>query len=183
MKRYALFFLIILLNVPYQVQAHNEVIALNNEGVKALNRKERQVAIDDFKKALVLEPTYSLAKDNMVITYREYGRDLSMQHKFQEALAEFHQAAYLSDWPNTNQFIDEAIEKLGKNPNSFADRIEFAEQASKNGDYIGAVVEYHAALKLKNDNEVHKRLSDAYDKLGEKDKAASELEAAKQCAH
>lgn len=184
MKRYAWVLFFYLLVFPSQVQALSEtakeVITLNNEGVKALNRKDWQIAVDDFNAALKLEPDYRLAKDNLVIAYRMHGLDLREQNKLPEALAEFHQAAFLADWPDVRLYIDQTIEKLGKKPNGFVDRLELADRASANGDYVGAIVEYRVALKLKNDAQARKRMADAYDKIGDKDKAAVEYETARK---
>src|SRR5262249_5854173 len=41
---------------------------------------------------------------------------------------------------------------------SFEDRIKLGDQANKNGDFAGEIVEYEAALKIKDDSEVREKL-------------------------
>lgn len=66
------------------------------------------------------------------------------------------------------------IELLGKNPRSFEDRLALADDCVNKNELNGAVVEYRAALKLKDDATTHKKLADVYQWLNEKEKAAAE---------
>jgi hypothetical protein len=66
------------------------------------------------------------------------------------------------------------IELLGKNPRSFEDRLALADDCVNKNELNGAVVEYRAALKLKDDATTHKKLADVYHRLNEKEKAAAE---------
>ncbi|MGH2510403.1 MAG: hypothetical protein ACRDHZ_23760, partial [Ktedonobacteraceae bacterium] len=71
-----------------------ECIDLNNEGVKAINRKDWPLAFQKFEAALKLDPNYKLARDNIVVAHGQYGLELSREHKFAAAIKELHQAAY-----------------------------------------------------------------------------------------
>ena len=67
---------------------------------------------------------------------------------------------------------------LGKNPKNVTHRITLGDQAKAHDDLAGAVVEYRAALRLKNDRETHKKLGDLYRQLDDKEKAVAEYAAA-----
>lgn len=149
-------------------EKQSQCIKLNNEGVLAINNKDWKLAQQKLAAALELDPGYALAKDNLTVMHGQHALQLRQEHKFDDALKEFHQAAYASDY--WNEALCATIEKCGKNPKSFVDRVALAE-AERNNDYIGSAVEYRAALELTNDREVHKKLADAYSKLGEKNKA------------
>jgi tetratricopeptide (TPR) repeat protein len=154
---------------------------LNNEGVIALNNKNWQLASDKFEAALKVDPEYPLARNNIIVMHGQHGLQLRLEGKKEESLREYHQGLYMAD--SQDHFLDEGssitIQRMGKNPKSYADRVNLAEQARAKDDYIGAVVEYRAALELKNDAEVHKKLGDVYNLMGEKDKAAAEYGAAR----
>ena len=49
---------------------------------------------------------------------------------------------------------------MGKNPDSFKDRVELGDEAKRCGDTEGTVVEYQAALHLQKDSGVQKKLDD-----------------------
>jgi tetratricopeptide (TPR) repeat protein len=149
---------------------------LNNEGVRAINDKDWQLAFDKFDAALKVDPEYSLARDNITVTQGQHGRQLRLEHNLAESLKELHQAAYAQ--PYWDQELSITIERIGKNPKSFADRVELADQASAKNDSIGAAVEYRAALQLKDDAQVHMKLGDAYNLIGEKAKATAEYDEA-----
>jgi tetratricopeptide (TPR) repeat protein len=166
-----------------------ECIKLNNDGVKALNQRGWQIACDKFEAALKVDPEYTMARDNLAIAHINHGLQLRQENKLPDALSEFHQAAYTSKSDPTKKpsridiLMSETIQKMGKNPESLADRIELGEQASAKKDYSGAVVEYRAALELKSDAQVHKKLGDLFNLMGEKDKATAEYETAKTMDH
>lgn len=142
---------VLLTMAPTAIAASDaSVIALNNEGVMALNKSNYKLAIQKFLDALKLDPYYQLAKDNLAITHNNFG--LSLRNNPQAALVEFHEALWLG--PNnqtTLQNIEGIIRKMGKDPKSFEDRLSLGVEARKNGDFVGAVVEYSAALKLHED--------------------------------
>lgn len=169
MKRFVVIVLSCLASLG-QVEASShkvdECIKLNNEGVKAILRKEWQTALDDFEAALKIDPNYSLAKDNIAATHGQHAIQLRLEKKLAEAIVELHRAAYVNSYWDTE--LRQTIRMIGKNPTSFSDRAALADEASGNGDYVGAVVEYRAALALKEDALVRKKLNDTERLLEEK---------------
>ena len=151
----------------------SQVDSLNNDGAKALNSSNFQLAIQKFEEALKLDPNYKLASDNLATAYSNYG--LQLRGNSHEALKQFHKALYLNRSNATTwQNIEGVIRLMGKNPKSFQDRVDLGDQARLAGDSIGAIIEYSAALQLKDDPKLHVKLSDAYRVHGEEDKAAQE---------
>jgi hypothetical protein len=63
--------------------------------------------------------------------------------------------------------MDKLIRKSGKDPSSFDDRLKLGDEASNSGDLDGAVYEYTAALKIKQDDAVQKKLDEAIKKQNE----------------
>jgi len=155
----------------------SQVISLNNDGVKALNAGNYQLAIQKFEEALKSDPNYTLARDNLAIAHNNYG--LQLRNNPKEALKQFHKALYLNrSNPTTLQNVEGIIRMLGKNPRSFADRVELGDQARLSGDFIGAIIEYEAACQIKDDPKIHVKLGDVYRVRGEDDKAIKEYVAA-----
>src|SRR6185437_3930872 len=139
----------------------SQVIGLNNDGVKALNSSNYQLAIQKFEAALKLDPNYKLARDNLAIAHNNYG--LQLRNTPAEALKQFHQALYLNmSNATTMQNVDGIIKMMGKDPHSFADRVALGDQARLAADFVGAIIEYSAALKLKDDAKIHVKLGDVY---------------------
>jgi len=73
---------------------NSQVIEINNEGVKALNAGNIQLALQKFAQALKVDPNYQLARDNLAIAHNNYG--LQLQNNPKAAIKEFHQALYLN---------------------------------------------------------------------------------------
>ncbi len=159
----------------------SQVIGLNNDGVKALNSNNYQVAIQKFEAALKLDPTYKLARDNLAIAHNNYG--LQLRTNPAEALKQFHQALYLNmSNATTLQNVEGIIRMMGKDPKSYADRVALGDQARLAADFVGAIIEYGAALKLKDDPKLHIKLGDVYRVRDETDKAIAEYQAAARIA-
>jgi tetratricopeptide (TPR) repeat protein len=152
---------------------------LNDDGVLALDKGNWPVAFDKFTAALLLDPDDVTARENLVIAHSNYGLYLKDKDKL-KALKEFHYAQYLDqDQKSTvTANLRGMIKVIGKDPDNFIDRIRLGDQAKLQGFPIGAVVEYRAALKLKDDPQVHKKLGNVYRLLNQNEKAAAEDEAA-----
>jgi tetratricopeptide (TPR) repeat protein len=159
---------------PCLANPPNEAINLNNAGVKALNNKNWQLAVDKFREAIKLDSTYGTPKDNLIIGQNWWGDALIKEHKPEEALKHFHQALYLKENWHAAENIADTIKAMGKNPRSFADRIALGDQAKSDGDLVGAAVEYDAAVRIKNEPGLHGKIADIYRQLGEPEKAAAE---------
>jgi Flp pilus assembly secretin CpaC len=136
------------------------LIALNNEAVLALEVFDYAKAIELLEKALTLDPTYKSARENLAITYNNFG--LSLQKKPAEAICYFHHAVFL-DATNltTQENLAGIIRKLGKDPNSFSDRLDLGDEALRTQDTKGAIVEYEAALQLREDSAARDSLAKA----------------------
>jgi tetratricopeptide (TPR) repeat protein len=159
----------------------SQVIGLNNDGVKALNSGNFQLAVQKFKAALQLDPTYQLAKDNLAIAYNNYG--LQLQKTPKEALKQFHMALMLNRTNQTTlQNVEGIIRMMGKNPKSFADRVALGDEARLGADFDGAIIEYSEALKLKDDPKIHIKLGDVYRVRDRNDEAIAEYQAAARTA-
>jgi tetratricopeptide (TPR) repeat protein len=157
-----------------------QVMELNNIGVKATFNHDYPLAIQKLEEAVKLDPTYRLARENLGIAYNNYGLQLSALKKQHEALKQFHQALYLDpDNKTTKSNVDCMVLKLGKDPDAFEDRQAIGLQAKEEGDLIGAIIEYSAALAIKNDAGLHQQLGELYRRHGEGGKALSEFQAAK----
>lgn len=146
---------------PAFADASNQVIELNNAGVRALNQQNFKLAISKFEQALKIDSGYELARKNLAIAYNNYG--LQLQKTPMQALKQFHRALALD--PNnatTKANIDGIIKFLNRDPNKFEDRVDLGNSARKSGDFSGAVVEYKAALRIKNDAKIWEKLGDVF---------------------
>ncbi len=159
----------------------NVLIGLNNDAVRAINSQNYQLAIEKLEQALKLDPTYKNAKANLAIAYNNYG--LVYQNNPTEAIKYFHKAVVLD--PNnatTLQNLNGIVQKLGKNPRDFATRVQMGDACRKAADFVGAIVEYSEALKLKDDGPLHEKLGDVYRVRDENDKAIEQYQAAARTA-
>lgn len=140
------------------------LIALNNEAVKAINATNYARAIELLERALEWSPQYEIARTNLGIAYNNFG--LSLQNKPAEAIPYFHHAIFLDASNNTSkENLNGLLRKLGKDPSSFSDRVALGDKAASQGDTKGSIVEYEAALELKEDQSVRESLKKARQKL------------------
>lgn len=164
-------------------------VVLNNEGTIELEilRKQRnegrpvsnaqwQAVFDKFDKALKLTPDFDEARANLAIAHNNKALALSNR---ESALAEFHRSLFFDSGNSTTEAnLNVVLKAMGRHPASFADRVELGDRAALHKDWISAVVEYRAALRLKDDSTVHTKLARAYRRLGDTGKAIAELRAA-----
>jgi Tfp pilus assembly protein PilF len=152
-----------------------EAIYLNNEGVRELNAGDFETAIKTFEQALIVDHTYTYARDNLRIAHNNYGR--SKEKEPEIALREFQKASFLDPKDSiVKDNIEESIKLLKKDPHSFSDRIALAKSFKDNGDLVGAAVEYEAALKIKGDPTTRDSLVEAYQALSKgKDEEAKRV--------
>lgn len=146
------------------------LVELNNEGVRALNNNNYQLAIQKFEEALKIDKDYVKAKENLAIAYNNYGLSLTSNPK--EAIKLFHKALYLSPGNSTSMNnLDGIIGYLNKNPNSAKDREALGDAARLAGDFQGAAVEFEAAARIQANPKVYSKLGDTYRVLGDSDKS------------
>ncbi len=177
----------------------SKVIELNNEAVAAQNKLYRwknhriigltanlkdsdyEAIIHKFAEPVKLDPLYRTARSNLAIAHNNFALFLaSHDHNNEQALREFHRALYVdADNVTTVENLNELLRnRFRLNPKIFRNRTALGDQARTNNDLVGAVVEYRAALKLRDDATIHKKLADVYKLLDEKDKAVAEYAAA-----
>ncbi|MBS2009575.1 MAG: tetratricopeptide repeat protein [Cyanobacteria bacterium SZAS TMP-1] len=150
---------------------------LNNDGVKALNAQNYQLAIQKLEQALQLNPNYERAKTNLAVAYNNYG--LVFQNNPTEAIKYFHKACLLD--PNSvtsTTNLNGIIQKMGKNPRDFATRVALGDACRKSADFVGAIVEYREAVKIKPDAAINEKLGDVFRVRDENDNAIAAYQAA-----
>jgi tetratricopeptide (TPR) repeat protein len=134
-----------------------------NVFAKNLTNSDWQSIFEKYKAALKADPQYAVARRNLAVAHNNFALYLAQdKHKRFEALEQFHQALYTEPDQTIIQNMLVLIRRMGKNPDSFGDRVELGDMARTHNDIAGAIVEYEAALKLKRDPEVQKKLNDAY---------------------
>lgn len=141
-------------------------VELNNEGVKALNKCDFEIAIQKLNASLRMYPSYKIGIQNLAIAHNNLG--LSMQESPKEAIKQFHKAVYLDP---DNQIsvlnLDGVVNRLGRDPADFEHRVELGDYAKSVGDECGAIVEYRAALKIRENAEVRSQLDSLMAKMRE----------------
>jgi TonB family protein len=136
----------------------DEAVKLNNQGVHAINDDDFELAAEKFKKALRSAPDYMLARNNLEIAYNNAGLKYSRTSP-ERSLKYFHQAILVNPFDKSpRQNLDEMLIKLGREPNSFDDRVMLGSQAEAEGDYKSAVVEYWFALRYQKDEVLARKL-------------------------
>lgn len=166
---------------PAYAVDQNVLIGLNNDAVRAINAQNYQLAIEKLEQAIKLDPSYKNARANLAIAYNNYG--LVFQNNPMEAIKYFHKAVLLdANNATTLQNLSGIIQKMGKNPRSFADRVAIGDLCRKAADFVGAIVEYGEALKIKDDAPLHEKLGDVFRVRDENDKAIEQYQAAGRVA-
>lgn len=122
-------------------------VDLNDQGVKALEKKNFHQAIQFFKSALSIDREYTLARENLSIAYNNIAIENAATPDV--ALDSLHKALFLDpDNPLTIKNLDGILKRMGKNPKKYEDRIKLAEYAEQRRRSIDALVEYREALKI-----------------------------------
>src|ERR1700733_10302342 len=154
-----------------------QVIFLNNEGVKLLNAGDFQQAISRFEAALKRDPSYQKAREKLTVAHNNYG--LQLRNNLKEALKQFHMALYLNySSATTKQNVEGIIRMMGKNPSLFTDRVQLGDEARRSGDFVGALIEYSEACKIKDDASLHVKMGDILRVREEDNKAITEYQLA-----
>lgn len=129
------------------VKFATEKIAINDDGVRALENGEYTKAIHLFKSALAVDNNFELARDNLSIAYNNFA--IQSVNKPGVALDSLHKALFLDpDNQLTQKNLAGILKRMGKDASKYEDRIELAQDALKHHKTISALVEYRAAVKL-----------------------------------
>ncbi len=163
-KSLPIFTMLICLVVLFSVQAlpvfsNEERVWYNNEGISALNAQDFPLAISMFEQALRIDSSYALAKENLSIACNNYG--IRLQNNPKKAITQFHKSMYFN--PNnttTRHNLELLIIALHKNPKAFKDRLKLADDALKEHDRIGALIEYQQALAIEENSAVRSKLKE-----------------------
>ncbi|MBX3150157.1 pilus assembly protein N-terminal domain-containing protein [Candidatus Obscuribacterales bacterium] len=130
---------------------------LNNQAVLRLKQHEIESAIITFQNAILYDTSYKKAFQNLSIAYNNLGMEQRAQPDL--SLKHFRNSLYLDP---TNQVTMKNFKIMmrmaGRDPNSFSDRVELGDIAFGQNDIAGSIVEYEAALKIKEDETVRQKL-------------------------
>jgi tetratricopeptide (TPR) repeat protein len=144
--------------------ANSRAVQLNDSGVLALARKNYRLAIAKLEEAVKIAPSYKNARENLAIAYNNYG--LALQGNPSEAIKQFHKALYMDPQNEaTNGNFEAIIGYLKRDPSSNVDRVALGEQAIAASDWYGGVIEFNAALQLKDDAGARRKLAFCQGKL------------------
>jgi tetratricopeptide (TPR) repeat protein len=137
--------------------------------------KEWKQVFDKLEEALRVDPDLEAARQNLSIAHN----NKALRCNANGALYEFHQALYYDEKNLTTQCSFAALlAAMKKDASDFSVRVELGDQSCNERDYLGGVVEYRAALKLKDDAAVHRKLGDVYQRMGLDVKAKLQYEEA-----
>lgn len=139
--------------------AEKSPLKLNNEGVAALKQNDFQLAIAKLSEALKLDPSYSLAKSNLAIVHNNLGLSYASKDLI-AAIREFHKSMEISPSAITEKNINDAMKRLGKDPNSAADREALGDIERKQAEFAGAEYEYEKACSIKDSNALREKRGD-----------------------
>lgn len=129
------------------VKFATEKIAINDDGVRALDKGEYTKAIHLFKSSLAIDNNFELARDNLSIAYNNFA--IQSASKPDVALDSLHKALFLDpDNELTKKNLAGILKRIGKDANKYEDRIALGQDALKHRKTISALVEYRAAVKL-----------------------------------
>jgi TonB family protein len=133
-------------------------VELNNEGVRAINKHDLDLAITRLEQAVQLDPEYQLARENLSIAHNNYG--IKLEKKPREAYKAFRRALYVDlDNDTARANLERTFEYLRKHSADFNDRVKMGDRAELDGDIEGAIVEYREALRKKEDVAVRIKLN------------------------
>lgn len=134
-------------------------LVLNNAGVRAVDHKEWTVAIEKLTQAVAVNSGYKLAAANLSAAYNGYALSLEKSDE-KKAFQQFHWAAYFQANHSVTENLGNMMKRLGKNQNSYLDHLHLGDSFKKDGDLISCLIEYKAALRVKNDHHLRIELND-----------------------
>lgn len=132
-------------------------IALNNEGVRALNKSQWEKAIEKLSAAVLVDPKYDLARKNLSTAHNNFGLYL-FNSDDTESFKQFHYAVYFYDGGAPLSNLINMTQRMGRNSQRFEDHLMLGDKFRERDDLISAAVEYRAALKLRFSTAIDKKL-------------------------
>ena len=125
---------------------------------------KQEEAMKKLELSIESDPTY---RDPRSRLSQIYSNAAMYEKDNQKAIRLMHKSVTLAANEDLYADMDKLIRRSGKDPSSFDDRLKLADEASNSGDLDGAVYEYTAALKIKQDDAVQKKLDEAIKKQNE----------------
>jgi tetratricopeptide (TPR) repeat protein len=163
------------------IAASEQVLSLNNDGVNALRANNYELAASKFQQCMKIDPTFKVASENLASCFNSWG--IALQNSPKQAIEKFHKSLFYEPANEvTNKNRQSAIQNMGKDPHSFQDLVSLGKEASLRGDREGCIVEYSAALQIKDDPAVRVELGNAYYLLARIDDAIDQYNTASRCA-
>jgi tetratricopeptide (TPR) repeat protein len=161
-----------LLSATPALCAAPECVALNNQGVIAINKKQWQAAVEALTEALTRDHSYTKAQWNLSLALHGRAVELMQNKNYSAALNDLHKAYYLDVHLGARdanggaaKHINEAIKAMGKDPDIAASHTELAESYLKENNLIGACAEFSLAYNLNGDKAIQDKLNEAIKKL------------------
>ncbi|MBX3137936.1 signal peptidase I, partial [Candidatus Obscuribacterales bacterium] len=103
-----------------------EKVAINDDGVRALESGEYTKAIHLFKSALAIDNNFELARDNLSIAYNNFA--IKSAGKPEVALDSLHKALFIDpDNELTKKNLAGILKRMGKDAANYDDRFALAE--------------------------------------------------------
>lgn len=163
--------LALLSSTPAQCAAP-EFVALNNQGVIAINKRQWQAAVEALTEALKRDHSYTKAQWNLSLALQGRAVELMQNKNYSAALSDLHKAYYLDVHLGARgangsaaKHINEAIKAIGKDPDIAASHTELAESYLKENNLIGACAEFSLAYNLNSDKAILDKLNETIKKL------------------
>jgi tetratricopeptide (TPR) repeat protein len=149
------------LSAEIKSTAQQEKVALSNEAAIALRQRNDKLAVEKQEAVLKIDRDDSAARRNLATALNCVAMEETTSPT--EAINCFHKALFWSPYNSTSLIhLNECIRQSGKNPDDFTTRSNLGDKARKQADFMGAIVEYQQALKIKDDPKIRERLGDVF---------------------
>lgn len=137
-----------------------ELAQVNNEAAEAIKKGKFEQAVKLLQPITEKHPDYEFARKNLTIAYNNYGLKLA-RHNTKDSAEKFRSALYFSPGEATaRRNLNAVIKELGKDPNSYEDRVELGNEQLRAGAPRMAFVEFTEALRLRNTPSVRRKLAE-----------------------
>lgn len=137
-----------------------ELAQVNNEAAEAIKKGKFDQAVKLLQPITEKHPDYEFARKNLTIAYNNYGLKLA-RHNTKDSAEKFRSALYFSPGEATaRRNLNAVIKELGKDPNSYEDRVELGNEQLRAGAPRMAFVEFTEALRLRNTPSVRRKLAE-----------------------